>query len=964
MPHTTNPPKHEAFLKAVLENLSEGVVACDADGFLTTFNRATRQFHGINEARIPPEKWAEHYSLYHADGVTPLAKAEVPLYRALKGEKIVNVEMVIKSNGQPRTVVCNGEALFDETGEKLGAVVTMHDVSEARRATQELENERRFRTLFEQSPVSVQLLSVEGKTLQVNHAWKELWEIPQEFIENFILKEYNILSDPQLEREGISQYIKQGFEGKTTKIPAIKYDPNELGNPGRARWVEGYVSPVFDERQNVREVVLIHEDVTLRVEAEESLRAAKAAAEAAKDKIRETLDRMPQLIWTTDSTGRATYANLQVHEYCGFDLTGPSLDGWRKFIHPDDARPARIKWVERISAGETYEQEYRLRRHDGEYRWFLGRTVPVKDQNGNILEWLGTATDIHDRKIAEEREKVIRNKVSRLQAIAVEFSRCESQQEIARIVVERGLETIGAAAGIVVLLGDDGRMQIVYARGYRPDTLKRWEECDITSSSLPLVDAIRTGKPILLRSREEIESIYPDLHFVPGQHLSPATAAFPLLVQGRAIGAIGVSFDQEQEYQQQRLDYLTILAEQAAQSLDRTRLFEAEKTARRNAEVASIAKSQFLANMSHEIRTPMNAILGFADLLLDPNASDAERAEYRGRMRANGELLLHLIDDVLDFSRVEAGKLSIESRPFSLLELLQDVKSTTALAAKAKELRVALEIDPAIPPMLVSDPIRLKQILTNMLANATKFTERGSIKISAAPKSPELIAIDIQDTGLGIPSEMQARLFQPFAQGDNSITRKFGGAGLGLVLSRRLAEALGGSLSLVGSELGRGSLFRIEIPKIVPPAPAASAAAQATRSPGAPQITLAGKKVLLVDDAPDNVVLIRTYLRSTGLDIDVASDGVEAVSKAMQATFDLILMDIQMPNMDGLEATRRIRSNGNKVPIAALSAHALAEEVARSLRAGCDVHLTKPISKTALIAEMTRLLTSDRGPEV
>lgn len=358
------------------------------------------------------------------------------------------------------------------------------------------------------------------------------------------------------------------------------------------------------------------------------------------------------------------------------------------------------------------------------------------------------------------------------------------------------------------------------------------------------------------------------------------------------------------------------------------------------------AKMQFLANMSHEIRTPMNSILGFSELLATDTCSEHERHDYLTRIRKNGTHLLHLIDDILDLSKFEADGIPIQKSPFSVRDLVVEIRNSFEPAIREKNLVFELKFVGAIPPLVVSDSHRIHQVFTNLLSNAIKFTDAGHVRVRVEAFETR-IRIDVEDSGIGISHENRNSLFQAFGQGDSSIARRFGGTGLGLILSRRIAEALGGKLELFASEAGSGSHFYFEFPLELPTSVTAE---RKDESVSAPTALPASGRILLVDDSMDNVTLVRHFLKDSVSSIDVANDGAQAVALALDGKYDLILMDIQMPGMDGLEATRQIRAAGFTAPIVALTAHALPAETARSLEAGCNVHLTKPINRSDLIA--------------
>jgi len=373
-------------------------------------------------------------------------------------------------------------------------------------------------------------------------------------------------------------------------------------------------------------------------------------------------------------------------------------------------------------------------------------------------------------------------------------------------------------------------------------------------------------------------------------------------------------------------------------------LIEAQRAAQAGAE----AKAAFLANMSHEIRTPMNGVLGVLHLLKGERHVSEDGQRLLDEALSCGEMLSTLLDDVIDFERIEAGRLELQDEPVDVGELARSVFRLLEPQAKAKGLTLVLEGANGLG-WVRSDPVRLRQCLFNLMGNAVKFTLTGGVTLSCGRPAPGRLAFSVKDTGIGIPLEAQARLFERFHQADASTTRRFGGSGLGLTITRRLAEMMGGEVSFTSSP-GQGSTFRIEIA-----APDADAAAPAADLDSAP---LDGLRFLVVEDNPTNRMIAVKLLESLGASAQTASDGASGVEAAGAGVFDLILMDIQMPDMDGLEACRRIRAQGGAgatTPIIALTANVLAHQRETYLAAGMDGVVGKPISPAALLAEISRL---------
>jgi len=380
--------------------------------------------------------------------------------------------------------------------------------------------------------------------------------------------------------------------------------------------------------------------------------------------------------------------------------------------------------------------------------------------------------------------------------------------------------------------------------------------------------------------------------------------------------------------------------------------------ARAAAEAASIAKSNFLANMSHEIRTPMTAILGFTELLSEPDLSDAERADHISTIQDNGSHLLSVINDILDFSKIEAGKLSVETVECDPMKLISSVRDLLDERARAKGLHLRLHTRGHLPDRVFTDPTRLRQILTNLVGNAIKFTESGSVCIEAAfhATSSTLgeLHLHVSDTGIGMSDEQLGRLFTPFQQADTSTTRRFGGTGLGLSISKRLVELLGGSIS-VDTLADAGSTFSVVLPNL---RFASGDTSTLTPAPGAhPQPSLRAR-ILVAEDGFDNQRLFAHHLSGLGANVTIVDNGQAAVDAALKpdARFDLILMDMQMPVLDGYSAVTQLRVAGILVPIIAVTAHTMTGDRERCIAAGCSGFLSKPFTRSELADACRRAL--------
>ena len=398
---------------------------------------------------------------------------------------------------------------------------------------------------------------------------------------------------------------------------------------------------------------------------------------------------------------------------------------------------------------------------------------------------------------------------------------------------------------------------------------------------------------------------------------------------------------------------------------------EAVNRIRQEAELANMAKSAFLANTSHEIRTPMNAILGYAEMLMNRALPEEDRMNCVSTIRRNGEHLLAILNDILDISKIEAQKLAVEKIDCNLPQLLADVIALTRPGAKKKGLRFEVEFDAVLPCRVQTDPLRTKQVLLNLIGNAIKFTESGEIRIRVIREISYFshqIRFEITDTGIGMTAEQLAKLFEPFTQADASMTRRFGGTGLGLTISRRLARLLGGDIDCK-SDVGVGTTFTFRVdggPRLGVPLLEKLTVDQLPT--GADEVSKIGPdmylvgRVLLAEDGEDNRELVSSYLNAAGLEVTLAANGKLAVDASKAGPFDLVLLDMQMPEMDGYAAAREMRAAGLRMPIIALTANAMTEDRARCLQAGCTEYLSKPISRSQLLATLRRFLPAGKAP--
>ena len=700
-------------------------------------------------------------------------------------------------------------------------------------------------------------------------------------------------------------------------------------------------APLHDAEGAVAGVICISRDITDRKQAEEVLRESEQRWIMA-------IEGAGHGVWDWNLVEDTAWLSEQWAAMLGY-APGEIGGGTSEFfgrLHPEDVESCRQALDAHLrGAAPMYRNEVRLRCRDGSYRWVLvqGRLVS-RTRDGRPLRMIGTHTDVSaSHAVREELRKLW---------LAVEQSPNSIMITDAQARIEYVNDALCRVSGFArsELLGRNPR---ILHSGRTPAATYR--------SLWATLSRGEVWKGELLNRRPSGE-VYVEFALISPVRQADGSVTHYLAIKEDITERKRIG--QELDRHRHRLEEL--VAERTAELA----------AARRTADVANQAKSAFLANMSHEIRTPMNAIVGLTHLLRQEDATPAQAARLDGIDTAV-RFLLSIVSDVLDLSKIEAGRVELESTPFSPGEVLRSVHDLIAEQARARG--VALHLEPGeLPAAVLGDPTRLRQSLLNFAANAVKFTERGSIVLRAGPVQPVSDAglvrlrFEVEDTGIGIGPDKLESIFEPFEQGDGSTSRRFGGTGLGLAITRRLAGLMGGEVA-VRSVPGQGSVFSIEVPfgaappsgSALPPAgalpPSANALSAGVQDPRQRLRTLAGRaRILVADDNAVNREVATALLLDAGLDADAVCDGLAALEAVQRHRYDLVLMDLHMPGLDGLEATRLIRAlPGPRLPVVALTASAFAEDRTACLAAGMDDFLAKPVDPALLHATIWRIL----GPE-
>lgn len=1050
-----------ALQQAIMSNAGFALIVTDTVGAITEFNCAAERLLGYRAAEVvggtterfhdPAEIEARARELSAETGRPVAPGMDCFLIRAARGTPDEQEWTFVRRDGQRIPVLLSISALRDAGRQLVGYIGMAVSLSARKRLERALTVERdRFRTIFDLAP---------GAILTINDA--------------------GLIESANARAETIFGYSRAELLGQPAVMLA---DPAEfIANRGQIEAyfdAEGGAPPIFG-----RAVEAVHKDghrlpVDLRLSkfhGEDRARLIAVVTDRSEQQMladseqrwRTMANSLPHLVWTCAADGAINFYSQQFCAYAGISPDWPLGKVGFDLVHPDDRDRVYSHWRECVRTGTELRTDYRVRRHDGVYRWFEARGTPLRDSQGQVLMWVGASTDIEDRKRAEAQIRELNATLER---------RIEERTELLEAARRDLQSTLDALPSVVSYWDREGRLRFAN-RAFRV-----WFG----------LDAARfegmTRKAVLGPQLQELNE----------DHGRAALRGEPRIFENQMLGPDGT----KRTFQIQFLPDGVSGAVRGYYAIahDITEVRRAQAAA----EAASASKSTFLANMSHEIRTPMNAVLGMLQLLQRSRLAP-EQLDYVTEAASAGRTLMSILNDILDFSKIEAGKLELDLQPFALSSLLHEIGVMLATSRAGKPIEIVFDIDPAVPRELIGDALRLQQILINLGGNALKFTERGEVlvKVGCGRRHQNRVEItfSVADTGIGMSERQCQRVFEGFVQAEATTTRRYGGTGLGLAISQRLAVLMGGELH-VASRLGQGTTFEFTLGFDLPDmttttapdprllglrlllveshpaarsavtgflrqfnwtvesfadclqAQAAAEAAQAAGKPHhallmdwprtdltdleqllrhctAPLITLvrdvdpspsgerrhpggvvpcrtllkpltpsmlydavaaahlgptsppvrvrvpdrqplAGLRLLVVEDNPANQRVAQALLSTQGAQVSLVSTGSAGVEAVRMSTtpFDAVLMDLQMPDLDGYAATRLIRAlpQGARLPIIAMTANAMTSDREACLEAGMNEHVGKPFELQQLVSVILRftrrLAADDHSPAV
>ncbi len=725
------------------------------------------------------------------------------------------------------------------------------------------------------------------------------------------------------------------------------------------------VSPIRDVAGDIVGASKIAQDVTAQKKAEEVLRENEA-------ELRKIANSIPQLAWMADADGQVAWYNQRWFEYSGTTFEQMKGWGWQS-VHDPAILPSVVqRWKYSIETAEPFEMEFPLLSADGQFRWFLTRANPLRNEEGCVVRWFGTCTDVDQVKRIEQQLREQTHTLELLNESGTTIASTLDTDTLLQAVTDIGTKLSGAKFGILYNTKDEnGDAYLLYTLSGAPrEAFEKFGKPRAT----PLFGPTFVGSGPIRCDDVLKDSRYGQMephHGQPSGHLPVRSyLAVPVISPTKEVfGGLFFGHPEVGVFTERAEDLIVGIAAQAALAIDNARLYsdlkcaadersqllDAERVARSVAERHSVMKDEFLANLSHELRTPLNAIYGWSQLLMAGNMPEADRHEGYAAIHRNAKTQTQLIEDLLDMSRIIAGKVRLDVQPIDLANIIGAAIDSVHPAAEAKQIRLRKVLDPHAGPVS-GDPTRLQQIVWNLLSNAIKFTPKeGKVDILLKRVNSH-VEITVADSGMGIKPEFLPIVFERFRQADASTTRIYGGLGLGLSIVKNLVELHGGTVTVQSPGEGMGATFTMKLP-LAPVRHTLNREHPTTPNSDlskASELGLAGVKVLVVDDEPDARNLIQQVLQRCSAEVTTAENCDQAINLLRHYKPDVIVSDIGMPNKDGYQFIREVRAlpaaEGGKTPAIALTAYARSEDRTRAMLAGFQVHISKPIEPTELIA--------------
>ncbi len=960
----------EAELQQTLKELSDFQLALDKSAIVATTD-AKGIIHYVNDKFVEISKYSQSELIgqdhrlvnsgYHPKSFF------INLWSAISRGEVWRGE--IKNRAKDGSYYWVDTAIvpfLDNQGKPFQYLAIRYDITQRKQTEEALrESEKRFRDMADTAPVLLWVADCEGQ-------WTFLNKWGLDFLGGILATEPDLNRRDRIHPEERSQCVLSYQQAVKTGQPFTqeyrlqRYD-------GAYRWMLETGVPRLNPEGQLVGFIGSAIDITPQKQAEieriqllQLEQAARTQAEASEQYYRFLSEAIPQMVWTAEPDGTVDYLNQRWSQYTGLSHSQLLGWGWEPALHPDDLPECRSRWLACLESGEPYEIEVRMRRaSDGAYRWHLVLAVAMRDQQGAIIKWFGTNTDIHERKQAQQermellkREKAARilserstAMVQRLQAIVDVAIAPLSLHDLLQELLDRVTMVLEVDAAVILLVTEDQRSLVVTAT----KGLDLIDPSLLSNVPIPIGlgfagTIAQTRQPMRIDRDASSRVLSPLFRHKKIQSIMGA----PMLLEDQVIGVIHVSTESPREFMTEDVYLLQLVADRIALAIDRANLFEAQQQACDRAEKANRLKDEFLAIVSHELRTPLNSILGWAQLLRTRKLKEDTQHKALETIERNAKHQVTLIDDILDVSRIVQGKIRLSRVSLYLETIAEQAISTLTPAAEAKSIQLEAEFNANGLPIL-ADSSRLHQVVWNLLSNAVKFTPAGGKVTVTINRLGDHIEFRVQDTGIGISPEFLPHVFEGFRQANSSSTRTHGGLGLGLTIVRYLVELHGGTVQVFSQGEGTGATFTVTLPLGVLPKDASldgDSPEWGENFLGNRSLNLAGLQVLVVDDDHDTGELVATVLAEYGVQTTVVLSAADALVAIERSRHDILISDIGMPDEDGYVLMRKIRqreaAHGKEIPAIALTAFAREEDRQQALMAGFHLHVAKPVDPLKL----------------
>ncbi len=945
----------EERFRGTFENAAVGIAHVAIDGRWLSVNRTLCNLLGYTREELLEPTWID---ITHPDDraagrelADKLLRGELP--RDSLDKRLVRKDGTILWATVTRSVQRTAEGRPDYF------IAFIQDISERKRLEQALiQANARLDLAIRGSNVGIWEVNMpDGDYAKGVGHWINVWEQlgfepPEDRSPFSVWQEFLHPDDKQRILRAVYAYL----DGETKEYE-VEYRIRH--KDGSYRWMLARGTAIREERGRPIRFIGSRVDITELKRVEEALGASEAW-------FRFMANTMPQIVWTARPDGSPEYLNDRFVEYTGVPVAELTGERWLSVLHPDDRERTMTRWMADVANGSDHDIEFRLRASDGRDRWFKSRALPVRDESGQVVKWLGTITDIDDQKRAEE-EETKRARLAELgRDVGLALTRGDSLRGILQPCAEALVQHLDAAFARIWTLGPGEDTLVLQASAGLSTRI------DGSNSRVP-VGRLKIGLIAQERRPHLTNDLLGDARISDPEWARSegmvGFAGYPLVVEDRLRGVLAIF--SRGPLAEAVIQALGSVADVIALGIERKIQEDELRRAKEAAEAASRFKSEFLANVSHEIRTPMNAILGMTELAIETPGSE-EQKQYLTIVKSSADALLNVINDLLDFSKIEAGRLELDPAGFSLRSVLGEALRALALRAHRKGLELVCQIQPDVLDGLIGDAGRLRQILLNLVGNAIKFTEEGEvvIRIETVPDGTaerpdsaggesvpsQMLRFSVSDTGIGIPLDKQQKIFQAFEQEDNSTTRRYGGTGLGLSIATRLVTLMHGAIG-VESEPCHGSTFHFTARFGLRPD-------QPDQPWVRPLVELQGLRVLVVDDNATNRHILEEWFRAWRTEPTVVADGLEALDALWRASasgrpFPLVVLDARMPGIDGLVLAERILQSPehSATRIILLTSDDLHGEVGRFRELGIAAYAMKPVQQEELLEIIYRVLS-------